>query len=187
MAGSAEIGVAPGLAVESSGRIGDIGEDIRSTVVDLQAILGGRDPDRDIGLDVALRTQLEAVARAQGSLHGIEISFEATGTTPLLPARLSWDLQCVLEEAITNAVKHGNASEVVVTLASEERCIRVQVVDNGVGLGASEQGERASTGLSGMRARLEFWGGEISVADRSGGVSGTCFTAQVPFSGSVGG
>lgn len=168
---------ANGLPQEASAGLDSVGGDIRSTVANLQSILeaGGKSAASD--KDVSLLAQLEAVSAAQASLHGIEVSFEAAAAAPVVPARLGWDLQCVLEEAITNAVKHGRASNVAVTLASEAGCLHLTVADDGTGFAEADAGGRASTGLAGMRARLTAWGGSVTVSD---GADGAVLVVDVP-------
>lgn len=161
---------------ETPGRLESVGDDIRATVADLQSILGAGESIVRSGETPSPVGQLEAVAVAQASLHDIRVTFSATGDVVAVPARLGWDLQCVLEEAITNAVKHGHASVLSVEFDSGTRRLRLRVTDDGIGL-ATGEASRSSTGLAGMRARLEPWGGTVTLA---GAESCAVLTVELP-------
>lgn len=84
---------------------------------------------------------------------------------------MGWDLQCVLEEGITNAVKHGHATRVTVELESDAHSARLRVTDNGDGLTDGGEPGRLSTGVSGMRARLSAWQGAVTLEDADSGAA----------------
>jgi two-component sensor histidine kinase len=159
-------------------RLGDAARDIRSTVTDLQAILAGADLREGATAGDALVAQLRATVAAQASLHDIDVEFVVSGQAPDLPARLGWDLQCVLDEAITNAARHGGASFVRAELSQTEEFLVVEVSDDGETAGAAEDGSRGSTGIAGMNARLAVWGGDARLER---GQSGSVLRVEVPF------
>jgi signal transduction histidine kinase len=151
--------------------------DIRATVADLQAILGGEAVTDGRVPGDALLAQLRATVAAQAALHGVDAEFSARGDALSLPARLGWDLQCVLDEAITNAARHGGASSLRVTLSFGQDVLRLEVCDDGVGPAADAEPSRDSTGIAGMRERLVAWGGGAHLR-RSG--AETMLVAEVP-------
>ena len=95
-----------------------------------------------------------------------------------LQARLAPDAEAALyfsaAEAITNAAKHAQASEICVHLGRENGCVFVEVTDDGVG-GASLQ---HGTGLRGLSDRLATVSGTVEVTSRRG--AGTRVVARVP-------
>jgi signal transduction histidine kinase len=156
-------------ATANAERLGGVAADIRSTVADLQAILGnGMGAETELG-EGALVPQLRAVAAAQGALHDLRVELVAEDEIPRLPARLGWDLQCVLDEALTNAARHGQAASVDVVLAVTGDLLRMRVSDDGVGIAGSEHEFAGSTGLSGMQVRLAPWGGFAILERRTDG------------------
>jgi signal transduction histidine kinase len=158
-------------------RLGAVAADIRSTVADLQAILGnGTGAGAELG-DDALLPQLRAVAAAQGALHQLSVELVAKDEIPALPARLGWDLQCVLDEALTNAARHGRAATVNVVLEVTSGRLRMRVDDDGVGAAGSVNESAGSTGLSGMQVRLAPWGGFASLERRQ---DGSTLEVEVP-------
>jgi signal transduction histidine kinase len=158
-------------------RLAGAAEDIRSTVADLQAILGGTVRGEGETSGDTLVAQLRATAAAQASLHEIEVEFVVRGKAPDLSARLGWDLQCVLDEAITNAGRHGGARHVRAELSLTGELLVIEVSDDGENVGATEEGSRGSTGIAGMNARLAAWGG---TARLERGELGSILHAEVP-------
>jgi signal transduction histidine kinase len=77
-------------------------------------------------------------------------------------------------EALTNAQKHARASSIRVLATTTTHALRLEVSDDGIG-GADE---RAGSGLTGLRDRVEALGGTFDVASRDG--HGTRITAAIP-------
>jgi signal transduction histidine kinase len=80
----------------------------------------------------------------------------------------------IVAEALTNVVKHANASRAEVTAAAEGHALVVQIRDDGIG-GADVDGD----GLMGLRDRSTALGGRLSVKSPPG--EGTVVTAVLPF------
>jgi signal transduction histidine kinase len=83
----------------------------------------------------------------------------------------------IAQEALSNAVRHGRASRVVVSLRVDDGGLRLEIHDDGVGLGgegASAQG----AGLRIMRYRAGTLGGSLEVGPRDGG--GTVVRCRIP-------
>jgi signal transduction histidine kinase len=162
--------------------------DIRATLADLQSILAGKTAQGGPLDGDALLAQLRATAAAQAALHGVEVEFAGPdGALPALPARLGWDLQCVLDEAITNASRHGGARKLDVRVSLVGSQLSIAVSDDGGGATsrepeAREPDARESTGLAGMRERLAPWGGSARL---DCGEAGSTLVASVPIPGSA--
>lgn len=129
-----------------------------------------------LGLAGALQALAEE-SSARGELAvetKIEIEPEATG------AGLSGDEERIVyrlvQEALTNVVKHARASRVEVSAEELGGEVRILVRDDGEGFDTGT--EPAGRGLTGMRERIELFGGEIEVSSRPG--EGTSVTARVP-------
>ena len=171
----------------AAARLAHVAEEIRGTVGELQGILGEEGPHRSAVLATQpLAVQLEQVCSAQASLLGIAVDFavDGSGDLPDPPAELGWDLQCITEEAITNAVRHGDATAVTVTLAvvaedaGDTRTVTLRVSDDGSGstLTSAVGAEPGSTGLRGMIERAERWGGDVRLEP---GETGSVLTVHV--------
>ncbi len=81
----------------------------------------------------------------------------------------------LVQEGLTNAARHSEATHVWVTIAADAEMIRVTVEDDGVGLGDSST---AGLGLKGMRERLASLCGVLKLSARAGG--GTRLAAEIP-------
>ncbi len=150
-----------------------IAEDIRATVGELQGILGDDGEHIHAALaSVPLEDQIAAVCGAQAARLGIAVECTIDpGTAPVSP-QLGWDLQCIAEEAITNAARHGGATQVKVEGGSDAVGRFVLVIeDNGSGSAVRSAAEapEGSTGLKGMAARASRHGGRLElVSDEEG-------------------
>ena len=80
----------------------------------------------------------------------------------------------IVQEGITNAIQHGTASEIQISMWQGDREISVSVSDNGIGCDEIIEG----VGLKGMRERIEAVGGSIKTANIPGGF---ILYARIPF------
>jgi signal transduction histidine kinase len=104
--------------------------------------------------------------RRQG---GPEIEYRIEGILPRYSDELRNHLLQITREAITNAIKHSAASEIIVTLRGEPDTLVLTVADNGRGLppgGAFRPGGR---GIPNLRARSALIGGTLRLLNRPGG------------------
>jgi signal transduction histidine kinase len=84
----------------------------------------------------------------------------------------------VVQEALTNVLKHARATEVEVALDVTDTDVVVSVRDNGVGASHDDLVRARSHGIAGMRHRVNVMGGRLDVSTAPGG--GTCVRVQVP-------
>jgi len=140
-----------------------------------------RPPPLDItGLPEALR-ELFVLASKQ---HGLKIRFSLETETALISNELATAFYRVAQEALTNIIRHANASKVEVRLTIENNRMLLAIKDNGVGFTVTGTGApvaQQGIGLLGMRERMEWFGGEFAVLSRPG--KGTEVLAQAPLSG----
>jgi signal transduction histidine kinase len=165
--------------VAATGR--DALEDMRRLVGVLR---GGTDdeeaPDRRrVGLD-----QLAALTdRARSA--GLALSVTEDGDREPLPPALELTVFRVVQEALTNALRHaGPGARVALVLRYRPGLVRVEVTDDGAGalVGVAPSGVRSSGsghGLVGMRERVAVHGGSFTAGPRLGG--GWELTAEVPW------
>lgn len=124
---------------------------------------------------LGLAGALQALAEESSARSGvaiepaIELSDERSGEEDRIVYRL-------IQEALTNVLKHANASHVEVSAKEAEGAIRITVSDDGAGFDTTTS--TAGRGLRGMRERIELLGGEIEVASNPS--DGTKITACVP-------
>jgi signal transduction histidine kinase len=120
---------------------------------------GGRHPLPDLsGLDA-----LVAAVRAAG----LPVSYEVQGAPAPLSAAAQLAVYRLIQEALTNTLKHGGAgASAVVRLSYLPGELRVDIEDDGAGASAP-QPETAGRGLTGMRQRVQTFGGEVQAGPRS--------------------
>lgn len=138
--------------------------DIRRVVYDL------RPPALDdLGLVLALREQAASYRQA-----GLRITIDAPDCLPPLPAAVEAAAYRIVQEALTNVVRHAKAQTCVVRLTLGH-VLEVQIRDDGVGL--AERG-RSGVGLMSMRERTAELGGTCQIESLPG--HGTCIHARLP-------
>jgi len=90
----------------------------------------------------------------------------------------------LIQESLTNAIRHGRPRNIKVTIRSEdEGDILLQVADDGVGF--AESAARTGLGLRGMQERIAALGGSLSVRNHSDG-NGASVTARLPRAATAG-
>jgi len=78
----------------------------------------------------------------------------------------------IVQEALTNAVRHGKATEISVHIVYDPKGIRFHIIDNGIGAEEFKEG----FGLTGIRERVEAFGGEVMIESGQGfSVRGTLY------------
>ncbi len=103
------------------------------------------------GLEV-FESQLEPIASI--------LSYRKIGDINIIPAFLWQILHMTLKEAITNILKHTEATEVVVTLEVTQQIVKLEVSNDGL---ASKKSYQVGSGLTFMRQRIEHLDGSLSV------------------------
>lgn len=128
-----------------------------------------------LGLEAALRQY----ARSAGSKFGLQVRFKATGFgDERLPSVVETALYRVVQEAMTNVVRHAKATQVDVLLENRGERVMVLVEDNGVGFEPQRvPRDRDHIGLLGMRERAEALGGTLTIESAPG--SGTTIVVEV--------
>ena len=103
------------------------------------------------------------------------------GARPALPAGLDLAAYRVIQEAITNVIKHAATDRCRVAVGYEDQSLNLEITDNGIGAGRSTPGPGTGHGITGMRERAGMYGGEFSAAPRAGG--GFRVSARFPLTG----
>ena len=127
-----------------------------------------------VGLEAALRQYLHSIE----SKWGLTVLFKARGFKgERLSAAVETGLYRVVQEAVTNVVRHASATRVDVLAERRDGRVRVMVEDDGKGFapGQAEGGERL--GLIGMRERAEALGGTLTIESAPG--EGTTIAVEV--------
>ncbi len=127
--------------------------------------------------DFGLVAALERLTASIGEQTGIRIDFQPAITADRLPAEVETALYRIVQESLTNVVKHAKARNVSVLLARTDGAVKAVIEDDG---GGFDPGERTGEGfgLIGMSERLALLGGRLEI--ESSEEAGTTIAAEVP-------
>ncbi len=116
-----------------------------------------------------------------GKLHdaGLPVDIQVDGDPSTLPVGVDLTAYRIVQEALTNTLRHAGPTHAVVTLSYAADELTVRVTDDGHGLAAALDGHRPGHGLLGMRERVALYGGALHVGPRRGG--GFEVRARIPF------
>ena len=131
--------------------------DMDTSLAELRSPLEGRP------LHEALADRAREMASAQAPL------IEVHGTAPPLPPLMAAHVYRIACEAMTNALRHAQATRIDVLVQTTPTGLRLDVVDDGIGL--PEPTRTAATGIAAMRSRAASIGAELDV--RRGETGGT--------------
>ena len=131
----------------------------------------------DLGLPAAIEWQAQQFQARTGIVCHCELSQENIE----LSAEQSTAVFRIFQEAMTNVLRHAQATRVDIKLNKEKGYFVLSVSDNGKGITESKKSEQQSLGILGMRERAHLIGGEIDIKGVAG--KGTVVIVRVPSSG----
>jgi PAS domain S-box-containing protein len=128
-----------------------------------------------LGLIAALRQHVESV----GEKHGLTVNFRSGKVEERLPANVETVLYRIVQEALTNIIRHAHASRVDVALTVRDHHLVVIIEDNGIGFNPETASDDQHLGLFGMRERTEMIDGELTIESAPG--KGTTIMLEVGY------
>jgi signal transduction histidine kinase len=127
--------------------------------------------------DFGLVPALERLTESLGEQTGIAVSFEASiARNERLPPDVETALYRIVQESLTNVVKHAGAKSVSIVLARKPSAVAAIVEDDGRGFDPTYRRENGF-GIEGMRERVGLLDGRLQIES---GESGTTVVAEVP-------
>jgi len=126
----------------------------------------------DFGLIAALERLVETWT--EQTRIGVQLEAHLSGR---LQPEIETALYRIVQEALTNIVKHARASRVSIVLSERERAVTVVIEDDGIGF-APRSAREDGLGLVGMRERVALVGGRLEIESREG--AGTTLLVEVP-------
>jgi signal transduction histidine kinase len=151
----------------------------RSALAEMRRLLGAmRQDGQDLeltpqpGLD-SLDSLLEEVGRA-----GLPVRLHLAGDRFPLPRAIDLSAYRIIQEGLTNALKHASASHADVTVHYGSNELEIEIRDDGRGTATTDG---LGHGLVGMRERVKIYGGEMTVGTSTGG--GFVLNTRLPMSG----
>jgi two-component system, NarL family, sensor histidine kinase DesK len=161
-----------------------------------------RDPDRAVkeihDVQVASRSALQQVREVVSNMHSVSLQDELDNASRFLTAAninyllrgeaeklqvsslAATILAMCLREAVTNVVRHSQATFCVIEMGQSQTCTEIRVNDNGIGLTPIDHGDgqKGGHGLYGMKQRLELVGGTLHLL--AGEPQGTVVVISIP-------
>jgi signal transduction histidine kinase len=155
--------------------LGSIETTGRQALSELRRLLGllRRFEGADLAPQPSLRYLDGLVAQVRDA--GLPVELDVQGETPALSPGVDLSAYRIVQEGLTNALKHAGRAHARVVVRYAPGEIQLEVSDDGAGNGA---GGGAGHGLAGMRERVAMYGGELESGPRAGG--GYVLRARLP-------
>jgi signal transduction histidine kinase len=150
----------------------------RSALAEMRRLLGAMHDGEEVelapqpGLD-SLDDLVERVSRA-----GLPVRLQVEGDAVPLPRAVDLSAYRIVQEGLTNSLKHANASRAEVTVRFGREDLELQVSDDGVG---SAPSDGLGHGLVGVQERVKIYGGDMSAGPGQRG--GFVLHARLPLEG----
>jgi signal transduction histidine kinase len=160
---------------QSKAATGDLRELVVATLQDVRRLAVELRPAvlDDFGLVAAL----EHLTASFAEQTGIAVDFGAALGDRRLPGEIETALYRLVQESLTNVVKHARAERVSIALTRMEGSVKAVVEDDGQGFDP-DRSDDGGFGLVGMRERLALLGGRLRIESSPG--AGTTIAADVP-------
>jgi signal transduction histidine kinase len=131
----------------------------------------------DLGLGAALEDLVARVSSREPEIElGLDCAYAHAGERSPAAADIETAIYRIVQEAVTNAIKHGNAGRATISVRHEDRAVTVVVWDDGSGFDPAAPA--SGFGLTSMRERAELVGGTLAITSVRG--AGTTVTATIP-------
>ncbi|GAA0952919.1 sensor histidine kinase [Virgisporangium aurantiacum] len=159
----------------------------RTTMTELRHLLGLLAPAAD-GTDSTDLAPQPSLGRLSPLIDriafaGLPVEVRISGEPRPLPSGVDVTAYRIVQEALTNAVKHGSGGKAEVTIRYAERSVRVEVLTGGPSVLTGDKpgprdGDGTGRGLMGLRERVAVYGGDLDARRRLGG--GYRVRARIP-------
>jgi signal transduction histidine kinase len=126
--------------------------------------------------DIGLQAALEWHVRDFMSRYAINVDLKMTGDFDRLPERHRTCVYRVVQEALTNCVRHAAAHHVAIAVVAGDRELQLRVTDDGVGLKPEDHGR--GLGLIGIEERVKELNGTVTISPD--GTRGTTVAVRLP-------
>lgn len=148
---------------------------VNQTIQDVRRVSNNLMPSvlRDIGLKLAIQKLCDETEKNTG----ITIHYDAETVTKIPDDRIKGYLYRITQEAIHNAVKHSQASEMSIMLIQEPTKVRLIIEDNGIGFDEHDLSHRGK-GLYSMQERVSILHGNITISTSPG--KGVYIDVRIP-------
>jgi signal transduction histidine kinase len=154
---------------EAVAAIGSVETASRQAIADLQQLVGVLRRQEE-GDDLAPQPSLQRLPELVEHMRqtGLPVKLTTTGEPQQLPAGVELSAYRIIQEALTNTLKHAGPAQAAVAVRYDNGAVEVEVVDDGQGPPPARQGT-GGKGLVGMQERVRLYGGRLEAGARPGG------------------
>ena len=140
-----------------------------------------REQDEELALAPQPSLRRVGVLADRARAAGLDLELELAGDLDDLPAAIDVSAYRIVQEALTNALKHAGPAHATVRIERTARALAIEVRDDGRG---AENGGPGGHGLVGMRERVAVYGGRLDAGPRRDG-RGYALKVELPLEGSA--
>jgi signal transduction histidine kinase len=154
---------------EAVAAIGSVETASREAIADLQQLVGvlrRQDDGDDLAPQPSLGRLPELVEQMRRA--GLPVELTVQGRQGPLPAGVELSAYRIVQEALTNTLKHAGPAQAAVTVRYDNGAVEVEVVDDGQGP-PPDRPRTGGKGLVGMQERVRLYGGRLETGARPGG------------------
>ena len=162
---------------EAKARFDVIGQTARQGLEDVRRSIRALRPDALESHD--LESALEKMIENFRETTGADIRYEQEAGKLRLAQDEEVTVYRIVQEGMTNAIRHGKATQINLIIDRKDRNLRVRIFDNGVGM----QGKKTGFGLNYMKERVELLKGTLRYGNREDGSRGFFLEAEMPVRG----
>ena len=160
------------------GRVAAVLDNIDTTIKSVRGIMNELRPMAlDLGLQAAIEWQVGDFRKRSGIACQLHIRDEALFAA--IGSQVEIALFRIVQEALSNVMRHAHASAVELEFHSDARAVYVSISDNGVGITAQQQRKKQCFGLIGIRERVRALDGQVEIGAPPSG-TGCRLWLQVP-------
>jgi signal transduction histidine kinase len=155
-----------GDLAEDKSALEDVEEAGRQALVEMRRLLGAMrrdDDERDLKPQPSLASVDALVEQIRGA--GLPVHLQIEGEPAPLPTGIELSAYRIIQEGLTNALKHGHATRADVTLSYSRDALEVEVRDDGRGRATTDG---AGYGLLGIQERVKIYGGTMTAETAPG-------------------
>jgi signal transduction histidine kinase len=157
----------PARAIEAAGQIERTG---REALAEMRRLLGVLHPDDEPAARAPQPTLANVDALVERAREaGLPVSLTVQGEPLTLPPGVDLAAYRVVQEALTNALKHAGTAPTEVHVRWSASHLELEILDRGPAGSEARWGQESGHGLVGMRERVRLYGGELETGRRRGG------------------
>jgi signal transduction histidine kinase len=153
-----------GSDAETAGQASRINEILKDSVAQVRRMARGLSPV-ELG-DEGLTGALSRLAEETSSVYSITCLFHHTDNTPVPAAKAAHHIYAIALESVNNAVRHGQAREIVIELTRNDDRGMLTIEDDGDGFEPGESTQRGGMGLRIMQYRATMIDGHVEISRR---------------------